>query len=75
MWFRKHTAEQAGALGVKGWVRNEADGSVLIHAEGATSAVEELARWCAMGPPQAEVKNVRSTPTRPEGYAQFTIHR
>ena len=30
VWFRQHTMEQAQALGITGWVRNVADGSVEI---------------------------------------------
>ena len=33
--FRDATVRRARALGVMGWVRNEEDGTVQVHAEGA----------------------------------------
>ena len=38
--FRWYTQERARQLGVTGWVRNDPDGSVLVHAEGEDDAVE-----------------------------------
>ena len=47
--FRWYTEERARALGVTGWVRNEPDGSVLLHAEGDDDAVDALVAWCRTG--------------------------
>ena len=35
--FRDATARRARGLAVMGWVRNQDDGSVLVHAEGAAT--------------------------------------
>lgn len=75
VWFRKHTAEKAEQLGLSGWVRNEPDGSVLIHAEGAAEALEKFLHWCGTGPPSANVVEVDSSPTPPEGFDRFIIRR
>lgn len=56
--FRWHTEERARELGVAGWVRNEVDGSVLLHAEGDDDAVDALVAWCHHGPPSARVEHV-----------------
>lgn len=56
--FRYSTAEQANSLGVSGWVRNEPDGSVALHAEGADQAVDALVEWCRSGPALARVHRV-----------------
>ena len=49
VFFRASMREQADRLGVTGWVRNEPDGTVHAHLEGAPEAVDELVSWCAEG--------------------------
>jgi acylphosphatase len=39
-------------------VRNEPDGSVLVHAEGDDEAVDALVAWCRRGPSLARVSDV-----------------
>ncbi len=56
--FRYTTVDAARRLGVKGWVRNRADGSVEVQAEGERPAVEELVRFLHRGPPGAWVQDV-----------------
>ncbi|RYB94514.1 acylphosphatase [Nocardioides oleivorans] len=70
--FRWHTEEEAHRLGVAGWVRNEVDGSVLLHAEGDRSAVDELVAWCHHGPPSARVEHVAVREAAPTGATTFT---
>lgn len=56
--FRWYTEERARDLGVTGWVRNEPDGSVALHAEGDDEAVDALVEWCRTGPALARVRDV-----------------
>jgi acylphosphatase len=56
--FRQWTQEQAQALGLAGWVRNEMDGSVCVEALGWRQDVEALIKWCHQGPPSARVLRV-----------------
>ncbi len=56
--FRQFTADEARALGVRGWVRNLPDGRVEGEAEGERAAVEALLRACRRGPPAAHVDEV-----------------
>lgn len=56
--FRWYTEQRARELGVNGWVRNEPDGSVALHAEGDDQAVDALVEWCRTGPALARVRNV-----------------
>src|SRR5688572_884558 len=51
VFFRQSTVEEANRLGLRGWVRNLPDGDVEAAAEGSTTAVEALIRWCRRGPP------------------------
>jgi acylphosphatase len=59
--FRKGVTDLARYLGVGGWVRNLRDGRVEAMAEGEKSKVEELLRFCRVGPPGARVVNVDVT--------------
>ncbi|WP_206367554.1 acylphosphatase [Sphingomonas sp. HDW15A] len=55
VFFRAWTREQAKRLGVFGWVRNCADGSVEAHVEGEQAAVEEMIAAMKHGPGAARV--------------------
>jgi acylphosphatase len=59
VWFRANTMQEAKLLGVRGYARNMADGSVEIVAEGEAAAVDALISWAAEGPPLAVVRQVR----------------
>ena len=71
--FRDATTRRAHELGVLGWVRNGADGTVQAHIEGAPAAVDELLAFLRTGPPHAQVTTVETEPTAPEGHEQFAI--
>ena len=58
VWFRGATREKALSLGLSGWVRNLADGSVEALAQGPAWAVDELATWCRRGPSGARVDSL-----------------
>jgi acylphosphatase len=51
-------AQTARRLGVAGWVRNRADGSVEAVIAGDTAAVEELMRASRRGPRHARVDRI-----------------
>ena len=71
--FRDATVRRAHQLGVMGWVRNGEDGSVLVHAEGAEPAVDELVSFLRDGPPAARVAEVEIERVKVEGHEQFAI--
>lgn len=56
--FRFSTVDQAQRIGVRGWVRNTADGSVEVQVEGERAGVEALVRFLHRGPPGARVEDV-----------------
>lgn len=60
--FRQSTARRARELGIDGWVRNCADGSVEGGAGGPSPALEALHRWLREGPPAARVTQVEWQP-------------
>jgi acylphosphatase len=58
VFFRHYAMDMANKLGVKGWIRNDPDGSVFIVAEGEESAVDKFAEWAKNGSPMATVDTV-----------------
>ena len=58
VWFRDSCRAEARAAGVRGFVRNRADGSVEAELEGAEAAVDRVIAWCRVGPARARVDAV-----------------
>ena len=56
--FRWFVREQARALGLAGWVRNEPDGAVVLVAAGEVASLDALERQLHIGPNHAFVANV-----------------
>ena len=56
--FRYKCKHQAQLVGVKGFVRNNVDGSVYIEVEGTNLQITQFTKWCYEGPPHARVSNV-----------------
>jgi len=50
VYFRSSVKQQADIRGVRGWVRNNADGSVEALLQGPREAVSEVAAWMRAGP-------------------------
>ncbi len=71
--FRYHTQKYARFLDVKGFVQNESDGSVLVHAEG--ERLDDFIQWLYQGPPRADVKNIEFLSKSAKGYTDFSIRR
>ena len=59
--FRLATRDKARSLGVCGWVRNLADGSVEVRVQGPSPSVDQLIAWLWQGPPTAKVHTVQET--------------
>lgn len=58
VWYRLFTQRKATGLGLTGWVRNRADGSVEVAAEGPRGKVEALIATLESGPPLSQVEEV-----------------
>jgi acylphosphatase len=56
--YRDAAVQAAFEHGVAGWVRNRAEGTVEILAQGPPEAVERFLQWCRRGPPLARVADV-----------------
>ncbi|HEV2753240.1 MAG TPA: acylphosphatase [Solirubrobacteraceae bacterium] len=71
--FRNATLARAEELGLAGWVANQADGTVAIHAEGTDEVLDALVQWAEQGPPGARVQRVDSAEAPPEGIDGFAM--
>jgi acylphosphatase len=72
--FRYATLQRAQGLGLTGWVRNLADGTVEVVAEGPRPALGQLLDFVGHGPPNARVEQVDPTWSAATGeFSQFGI--
>lgn len=56
--YRASMAQEAQRLGVAGWVRNRADGSVEAMVAGSDEQIANIINWARRGPPAARVEHV-----------------
>lgn len=56
--YRFSARNMAKARGIKGFVRNEPDGSVYIEAEGEEKNLDMFLAWCKKGPAMSYVTYV-----------------
>ena len=73
--FRFFAERTARALGVRGWVRNRADGTVETVAEGEDAEVAEYLARLERGPAGARVEEVAVEEATVEGHAFFEVRR
>jgi acylphosphatase len=74
VWYRAHTKKKAEALGVTGWVKNTVDGNVEAVFEGNESTLHEMITWCRVGPPFAQVADVKITQKQVGGgFTDFVV--
>jgi acylphosphatase len=72
--FRWFVEREAHLLGIAGWVRNNSDGSVEVHAQGTRDQLSGLRSRLSAGPRAARVDNVEESDARPiSGAASFRI--
>jgi acylphosphatase len=58
VFFRLETKQAAQKYGIKGWVKNQIDGTVAAVFEGPKKDVDAILEWCKQGPPHAKVTHV-----------------
>ncbi len=71
--YRAYAQQQARELGLVGWIRNEADGTVSAHVEGGKQAVDQFVAWTRQGPPGAVVETVDEREAEPHGPSSFEV--
>lgn len=75
VWFRAWTKQQAERLGLRGWVRNAADGSVEALIAGPEAAVAEMIDSLHRGPEMARVDGVATERVDAPAGAGFDVVR
>lgn len=74
VYFRDTTQRQAANLGLTGWVKNKADGSVEVLAEGPKPQLETLLQFLQVGPAHARVEKVAANWLAATGeFASFEV--
>jgi acylphosphatase len=73
VWYRGWTQAEARRLGLRGWVRNEPDGSVTAVLAGPEAAVAAMLEAMRRGPPDARVAALETQPAEDEGFAGFEV--
>jgi len=67
VFYRDWFVERARALGLNGWVRNRADGSVEAVVEGPAEAVDRMIALARDGSPASRVADVAVHVDAPAG--------
>ena len=75
VFFRHGTKAVADQLGVRGFVRNEEDGTVYIEAEADEWILDNFLDWCNEGPDRAEVETVEKMEAELQGFNNFIIKK
>lgn len=73
VFFRASTKAVADQMGVKGKVKNEKDGSVLIEAEADQITLDMFLEWCHKGPEKSIVEQVIVEEGELQGYTNFVV--
>ena len=75
VYYRASTKQMADLLGIKGFVKNEEDGTVYIEAEADEEMLIKFIQWCHHGPDRAEVAHVSITEGEIFGFEVFESRR
>ena len=73
VFFRVETRDRARSLGLAGWVRNCADGSVEAVFQGEPERVQSMVDWCGRGPSGASVDSVDVSWEEPTDESAFRV--
>ena len=73
VFYRASTKAVADQLGVKGSVKNEPNGDVVIVAEADDLALEMFLEWCHDGPEHAVITSVETIEGELKNYRNFEV--
>ena len=61
VFYRASAKETADTLNIKGYAKNQADGTVKIEAEGESENLNVLMDWCRKGSQISRVEKIKET--------------
>lgn len=73
VFFRASTKAVADQMGIKGFVKNEKDGSVYVEAEAEQFILDAFIDWCKEGPEKSKVENVAVTDGEFKNFRNFEV--
>lgn len=73
VFFRASTKAVADQMGIKGFVKNEKDGSVRIEAEAEPFILDAFIDWCKEGPDKAVVEEIEVFDGEVKNYRNFEV--
>jgi acylphosphatase len=71
--FRETTKYVADQSGIRGFVRNEKDGSVYIEAEAEQWELDSFIEWCNEGPDRAKVEHCEVATGELKNFTDFVV--
>ena len=71
--FRYSVKLKAESLDLKGYVKNQRDGSVFVAVQGETVVVDDFVNWCYQGPPAADVCGIEKITRGIEEFREFSV--
>jgi acylphosphatase len=73
VYYRAYAQKEAEKLGLKGWVRNQSNGSVVAMVQGEKQVVDAFVDWCHKGSPSSVVEQVSIELQETLDYPDFRI--
>ena len=73
VFYRAETKKKADEFGIAGWVQNNSDGTVEVHAEGTEIQLELLEAWLREGPELAAVIEMKTEKAKLGELSSFQI--
>lgn len=73
VFFRDFIKKQADILGIKGFVRNDPDGTVYAEAEGEEENIKKFIDLCKEGPDFSKVNKVEAEEGEIKDFTDFLI--
>lgn len=73
MFFRQFIKDNAGKIGVNGFVRNLEDGRVEVFIEGNVDNVAQMDALCRRGSPHSHIRKVEEKEEHFQDFKEFRI--
>lgn len=74
VFFRASAKEKADNLNLKGFARNEEDGTVYIEIEGDETFLNDFISWCKIGSKFAKIENIDIKKGELKNFEEFLIY-